>query len=867
MKDTLPFRKGIYTYIVKPKSKIFLVDVSNFIFRSYFALPPMSNQQGEATHALYGFIRSIQKLIHEFGVTHMAAVFDGPGGKDARTAIYKEYKAHRKPTPEDLPHQINWALEYCKLAGIPALSITGVEADDTIGTIAVKMAKEGYHTYLCSSDKDLAQLVDKDISMLQTHKNNLEVDPAKVEEIFGVRPDQIIDLLAIMGDASDNIPGLPGFGPKTAVKLLQEFGTLENILANIDKVAGKKKQETLRNDGKLALLSQQLATLNLQVDVPSSPGDYELLEPDNEGLIAFYQDKNFTGLLRDATGGAPKAKKKAEKTQTEEVNDPLALAALISTLQGHKEIALATTETSLSFSVKEGSSFHLPLEQQLLEPLKPLFANPNLSFIGHDIKESVHLLARHGIKLANMAFDTMIASYVLNSHDKRHSLDHLALHLFGKDELSSCSERADYTLRLKNHFEPLLSTRRLGEIFYKLEMPLVPILVKMERAGIYVDPSKLKTLSTTFHATLDKLQTEIHQLAGEEFKINSPKQLSEVLYQKLKIEPPRRRATTQYNTGADVLEAIRHDHPIVEKVLEFRTFDKLRSTYVDTLPNQINPEDHRIHCTFSQSVAATGRLACHDPNLQNIPVRSAEGRKIREAFEPQEKGWSFLSADYSQIELRLLAHLSEDPELVKAFKAGDDIHLFTAARIFDIPQSEVTKEQRFAAKAVNFGIIYGQSAYGLAQQLGVPQKEARTFIDAYFKRFSRVADYLEECKEEARTSGRATSICGREREIPEINGRNAPARAASERLAVNTPLQGSSADLTKLAMIAVDKRLTDEKLKSRMLLQIHDELIFEVSPDELDHLKSLVRKEMEGVMKLKIPLIVDLSVGKNWKEC
>ncbi len=524
------------------KPKLFLVDVSNFIFRSYFALPPMSNKRGEATHALYGFIRSIQKLIHEFDVSHMAAVFDGPGGKDARTAIYEQYKAHRKPTPEDLPHQVDWALEYCALAGIPTISIKGVEADDSIGTIAVKMAKQGHHAYLCSSDKDLAQLVTQDISMLQTHKNNLLVDPAQVEEIFGVRPDQIIDLLAIMGDASDNIPGLPGFGPKTAVKLLQEFGSLEKILANIDKVAGKKKQETLRDEAHLALLSQQLATLNLQVDVPSSPDDYELQEPDQEGLIAFYQDKNFTGLLRDATGAAPKAKKKAQKTQVEEVDDPLALAALISTLQGHKEIAFAITETSLSFSVKEGCAFHLPLEQQLIDALRPLFANTDLKLIGHNIKESVHILARNGIKVANMSFDTIfdtrIASYVLNSHDKRHSLDHLALHLFGKDELSSSSEKADYTLRLKNHFEPLLSTRRLGDIFYKLEMPLVPILVKMERAGIYVDQSKLKNLSITFHAILAKLETEIHQLAGEEFKINSPKQLSEVLYEKLKIAPP-----------------------------------------------------------------------------------------------------------------------------------------------------------------------------------------------------------------------------------------------------------------------------------------------------------------------------------------
>jgi DNA polymerase I len=901
-----PFQRAIYTSIVK--DKIYLVDVSNFIFRSYFALPPMSNAKGEATHALYGFIRSIQKLIADFGATHVAAVFDGPGGKETRATIYEEYKAHRKPTPDDLPHQIDWALDYCELAGIPVINVPGVEADDAIGTIAHKMAAKGFHVYLCSSDKDLAQLVNKDISMLQTHKENRVVGPKEVEEIFGVRPDQIIDLLAIMGDASDNIPGLPGFGPKTAAKLLQEFGSLENILANIDKVAGKKKQETLREEENLAILSQGLATLNLKVPVPGSPKAYELLEPDSEKLIAFFRDKNFTTLLRDVTKEAPKSVKKkgAETVSYTLVDDMEALKQLVTLLKRHKEIAFDTETTDtrpleaelvgIGFSVKEGEAFYVPLngklgDQEVFDALGPLFEDKTHHFIAHNIKYDVHVLANYGTRVANIAFDTMIASYVLNSHSRRHSLDHLALHLFdkvkkpikdligtGKKQISMadvpiqqvsdyCCEDVDYTLRLKNYFEPLLKTRRLGEVFSKIEMPIVPVLVKMERNGIYVDTKRLERLSVTFNRQLEKLEEEIYKLAGEEFKINSPKQLSEVLYKKLKIQPPRRRQTTEYNTGAEVLELLSHEHKIVGKVLEFRGFDKLRSTYVDTLPKEVNPETGRIHCTFSQSVAATGRLACRDPNLQNIPVRTEEGRKIREAFKPEEEGWVYLSADYSQIELRLLAHLSEDPELVKAFKSGDDIHVYTAAKIFNIPQSKVSKDDRFAAKAVNFGIIYGQSAFGLAGQLGIPQREARAFIEAYFERFSRVAEYLEECKAVAKKSGRATTMTGRERDIPEINGRNAIQRTAAERLAVNTPLQGSSADITKLAMLAVDKHLSREKMKTRMLLQIHDELIFEVPPGEQSTAKSLVKSEMEGVMKLKVPLIVDVSVGKNWKEC
>jgi DNA polymerase-1 len=877
--------------------KLYLVDVSNYIFRSYFALPPMSNERGEATHALYGFIRSIFKLINDFKVTHMAAVFDGPGGSVERREIYKEYKAHRKPCPEDLPHQIVWAKEFCELAGIPIVEVEGVEADDSMGTIANKMAKKDVHVYLCSSDKDLAQIVNGNISILNTFKDNLILDGKGVEKTYGVRPDQIIDYLAIMGDASDNIPGLPGFGPKTAQTLLAEFDTLDYILDHPDEIPGKKKQETIREQAQLALVSRELATIDLEVPVPGDQKFYEVAESNPAHMADFYRDKKFNTLLREVSSGPEKVETK--KGNYTIVDDEGGLKKLIDKLKSAKEFAFDTETTDLrpmqaemvgiGFCIKEGEAVYVPCNgvlglDRVIEAIKPLFKTGHC--YAQNAKYDIHVLENHGVQVNHLDFDTMIASYLLNSHDRRHGLDHLALTYFnkvktpisdligtGKKQKSMldvpieevgpyCCEDVDYTLRLKHLFEPQIKKRKLETVFYEIEMPLVPILVQMERNGIYADVKQLHRFSEYLVEKITGLEGQIHKLAGENFNVGSPKQLSDILFNKLGIKPPKKTATG-YSTSADVLESLADEYPIAEKVIEYRTLEKLRSTYADTLPEQVNPNTGRIHCTFNQSIARTGRLSSTDPNLQNIPVRTEEGRKIRAAFKPQEAGWSYLSGDYSQIELRLLAHLSEDPHLLKAFKNGDDIHEFTASLIFGVPK--VTKEQRHRAKAVNFGILYGQSAFGLSRQLGISPAEAKAFIKAYFERFSHVRDYIEASKEEARQTGVATSIMGRERQIPEINGRNAIARQAAERLAVNTPLQGSSADITKMAMIDVAKEI--EGKTARMLIQIHDELVFEAPDKELSPLKSLVKNAMERVIELKVPLVVDISVGKNWKEC
>ncbi|MBS0621934.1 MAG: DNA polymerase I [Verrucomicrobia bacterium] len=877
--------------------QLYLIDVSGWIFRSYFALPPMSDERGEATSALYGFVRSLLKLLSDFHPTHLAAVFDGPSASKTRKAIHADYKAHRKATPPDLPHQIAWAKEVCTLLGITVVEVPDSEADDAIGTLAEQAGKKGVDTYICSSDKDFAQLVGPHISLLNTHKDNLLIGPKQVEEIWGVRPDQIIDLLAMMGDTSDNIPGLPGFGPKTAAKLLQEFGTLEEILKHPEKVAGKAKQQTLIEHQETAKMAQKLATIHLHLPLDLDEEALRIKEPNTAALEAFYRDKNFKSLLRTSL---VENKKKSCEENYKIIDDEESFAHLLLRLKGAQEVCFDTETTGLrpleaqlvgiSFCLQAGEAFYVPCNGQLgitrvLQALKPLFEGGEIGFFGHNVKYDLHLLANYGIKLGKISFDTIIASYILNSHHRQHSLDHLALHHFekvkipieqligsGKKQITMdqvaiekvgeyACEDADYTFRLKELLAPQLASRGLEKVYYDIELPLLPILAKMERAGIGIDLSQLTTLSTFLNKALAQLEEEIFALAGESFTLNSPKQLSEILFGKMGIKPPKK-TTTGYSTAADVLEELQFEHPICEKVLHYRQLEKLRSTYVESLPRQVNPTTGRIHCTFVQWVAATGRLSCVDPNLQNIPIRSVEGKKIREAFIPKQ-GCLFLAADYSQIELRLLAHLSGDRHLCEAFKQGEDIHAFTASQIFGIPVKEVTQEMRNAAKTVNFGIIYGQSAYGLSRLLKISAAEASTFIHTYFKRFDKVESFLEECKERARTTGRAVTLTGRERLIPEITSRNALQRQAAERLAVNTPLQGSSADLTKLAMISIDKKLTS----GDMLLQIHDELIFEVPEGAIEQVKKMVKEEMEGVISLKVPLIVDLAIGKNWKEC
>lgn len=891
--------------------KLYILDASGYLYRSYFAIRNITNSKGESTNALFGFIRSVLKLIKDFNPDHLVAVFDGPHNAKKRSEIYSDYKAHRASMPPDLLYQIEWARQFCDLMGIPFLSVPEVEADDTMGSIAVWAEKQGATVYLCTSDKDLCQLVDEKIFILNTHKENLVLGEKEVEENFGVGPKQMIDLLAITGDASDNIPGLPGFGPKTAAALLKQFGTLDAILQNPAAVAGQKKQDTIRQEGSKAVLSRKLVTIDTSVNFPHDVHFFALKSPQNAPLKDFFSSMNFNSLIREfeqneqLQRGAVPVPVEKEDLEYILIDDEESFAALLALLSKQKEIGF-TTESSLpspmqaellglGFSIEPKKAWYIPANgtlglKKLLEHIKPLFENPHIGFYGHNIKYDFHVLANYGIKIANPCFDILLASYILNSQSRQHSLEQLSLDYFGKvktpinDLLGKgkaavsksqvpipklcefCCQEIDYTCRLKEILEKQLKERNLASLFKDLELPLLSVLARMERNGIFLDKEKLNETGRIFAHSIKIHEQEIYALAGEVFNLNSPKQLSDILFNKLGIKAPRKTATG-LSTNADVLESLKNTYPIAGKIQEYRTLEKLRSTYIDTLPNEIHPKTHRIHCTFNQSVTATGRLSCQDPNLQNIPIRTEEGRKIREAFRPEKKGWSYLGADYSQIELRLLAHFSEDPILVNAFKQNEDIHVHTASIIFNIPLEQVTREMRSSAKTVNFGVIYGQGAYGLAQQLNIHPKEAQAFIDMYFARYKRVKEFLEECKEQARKTSKAVTFTGRERAIPEINSKNGQIRAAAERLAINTPLQGTAADLIKMAMLKLDKEIRKAGKLGYMILQVHDELIFEIPDFEIVDFEPMVREIMQGVVKLKIPLLVDINIGKNWKEC
>jgi len=887
--------------------KIYIFDAVNYLFRSYYAIGPMLNDKGQSTSALFGFIRTVQKVIRDFSADHLVCVFDGPDNKKSRQSVYAEYKMHRKGAPEDLFPQFELAYEYCKLAGIATLCYEGVEADDTMATVALWAEKKGAQVFLCSSDKDLMQLVNDQIFLLQPHKDNLIVDAAKVQELFSVRPDQMLDLLAIMGDASDNIPGLEGFGPKTAASLLQEFGTLDNILAHPERVKGEKKQEILRTQQKEALMSRELATLHTRIEIPQEIEFYRIKEADKQRLGTFFQEMKFNSLLRELSEppkektptAPPQIKCKAalhlEKHDYHLIDDEEELKALLARLSKETEVGIDTETTDIhpllahlvgiGFCVEPGEAWYVPLngklgKQKVVAALKAFFSAASCGFYGHNFKYDYHILRNLNIPVQKIAFDTLLASYLIDPQTRRHNLDALALEKFkkvkvpiesligkGKNEISMrdvpiekvkeyCCEDIDYTTRLKELFQEDLRQKKLDRILHDIELPLLPILAEMERTGIYLDVERLKVEGEKLVHDLTKIKFKIFEAVGAEFNLNSPKQLSEVLYQKMGLKSK----TT--STSADVLEELAEENPVVRHVLEYRTLEKLRSTYVEALPHAVNPITGRIHCHFNQSVAATGRLSCQDPNLQNIPIHS----EIRSCFKPLP-GYSFLGADYSQIELRLLAHFSEDPELNRAFKMGRDIHVHTASLVFGVPENQVTPAMRSQAKTVNFGIVYGQSAFGLSKQLGISMREASDFIKTYFERYPGVLHYLERCKALVRKTGSSTTLSGRLRPIPEIHNQNPSIRAAAERLAINTPLQGTAADLIKMAMIEIDRVIRERNLKGKMILQIHDELIFEIPDSETAVFEALVKEKMEQVMKLNVPIEVHIAIGKNWAEC
>ncbi len=892
--------------------KIFIIDAVNYLFRSYYAIGPMTNDQGESTNAVYGFIRSVQKLIKDFAPTHLVAVFDGPDNKKARQAVYAEYKMHRKGAPEDLFVQFDHTYEFCSLAGIPVLCIEGVEADDTMASVAVWAKKKDAKVFLCSSDKDLLQLIDDQTFMIQSHKDNLVIDANKVVDLYGVRPDQMLDLLAIMGDASDNIPGLEGFGPKTAASLLQEFGNLDEILAHPERVKGEKKQEILRTQKETALMSRELATLNMQVEIPQEPDYYRIKETDPNKLAEFYHKMKFLTLLRDMgkteTPQKPTAKTGKRYTAQHDyvlVDSEADLKALFNELLQKKEIGIDTETTDIrpmiaelvgiGFCYEPGQAAYIPCNGNL-GPLKVLcslhdfFNRYTGGVFGHNLKYDWHVLQNAGINLKKISFDTILASYLLNAQNRRHNLDELTLEKFNKIKIpitdligkgkqlrtmrevpieqvqNYCCEDVDYTARLKELFEEELKDTKLDRLLHDVEIPLLTILGKMERKGIFLDREKLNVYGKELEKEIILLKEQIFQEIGEEFNLNSPQQLSKILFEKLEMQMPgKKRSGT--STSADVLEALAEQYPVASLILKYRTLEKMRSTYIESLPDEINAKTGRIHCTFNQSTTATGRLSCQDPNLQNIPIRGPQGHRIRECFLPEKQGWSFVGGDYSQIELRLLAHFSEDPELIKAFQNGEDIHAYTASLVFDVPLDRVTSEMRSQAKAVNFGILYGQGPYSLSKQTGFSFAQASEFIKKYFERYPRVADYIENCKAAVRKTGIAKTLTGRQRPIPEIDNKNPMVRSAAERLAVNTPLQGTAADLIKIAMIEIDRSIDHLHLKGEMILQIHDELIFEVPDGEILHFEKMVKEKMESVFQLHVPIEVSISVGKNWGEC
>lgn len=884
--------------------KIFIVDASNYIFRSYYAIRNMSNSKGVSTNALYGFIRAIFKLQKDFSPDYLAIVFDGPRNKASRTAIYPDYKGHRAKAPDDLYPQIGFAKEFCKAFNLPIVEIDGVEADDSIGAVARVAKSHDIESFLCSSDKDLCQLIDEKTFMVHTHKDNLIFNQQEVENKYGITPNQFIDYLAIVGDSSDNIPGIKGLGPKTATKLLNEFETLEALLAGASELKNKKLAEKIETHKEEARISYKLATIDTTLDVPKEISFYAPLEPDLKALKEFYEEMEFKTLLKDLETINIKTPTNAvEKTNYLLVNDLQTLKGLVKSLRVEKEICIDTETTGINpmtaelvgigLGSREKVSYYIPLngaieKRDVIKELFPLFEGNN-AFYGHNIKYDMHILKRVGLDITSVCFDTLLASYILESYTVRHGLDFLCEKHFQytkkafkellpkvkgatfldvplQEASDYCCEDVDYTIRLKNIFEKQIDEENFTDLFHKIELPILPILFAMEERGIYLDTTYLKNYSKDLTAKIATLSKSIYEEAGKEFNIKSPKQLSVILFEDLQI-PPVKKTKDGYSTAADVLVSLKNAHPIIPLVLEFRTLEKLRSTYVDALPKEVNEQTHRIHCTFNQSGTVTGRLSSSSPNLQNIPVRSEEGKKVRRAFMPEKTGWSYLSLDYSQIELRILAHMSGEQALIDAFNSDKDIHTETAAHVFDVPVDRVTKDMRYRAKAVNFGIIYGQSSFGLSNELGVTRKEAKAIIETYFNKYPHVKKFIDESIETAKALEKTITLLGRCRLLPDINSKNFAVRGANERFAVNAPIQGTQSDIIKIAMITAEKALKDHGLDSYMILQIHDELIFECPENELEICEKLIKEAMESAFTLKVPLKVDVSVGKNWSEC
>ena len=904
------------TGVPMANNTLVLVDGSYYLFRAYHAIRDLRNSANEPTGAIYGVIHMLRKLRAELEPEYFAVVFD-PKGPTFRNDLYPEYKAHRPPVPEDLVAQIEPIHQIIRAQGIPLIVIDGVEADDVIASLARQAQAHGLKTTISSGDKDLAQIVNGNITIINT-MSDLTLDPQGVKEKYGVPPEQIVDYLALVGDSSDNVPGVPKVGPKTAVKWLQQYGSLDAIMAHADDIPGKVG-ESLRATLEQLPLSRQLVTLKTDVDMDLAPENLAPGKPDVATLREHYRRWEFRGLLDgldDAAGATAPAAAEAAVADPgrnySAIFDKTQFQQWLTQLQQARLFCIDTETTSLdymqadivgvSFAVTPGRAAYAPLahdyagapdqlsRDQVLGQLKPLLESPDHGKIGHNLKYDMSVLARHGIELRGLSHDTMLQSYVLDSSASRHDMDSLALKYLdittvhyedvaGKgakqipfnqvaieQAAPYAAEDADVTLRLHQYFWPRLQAEPgLRALYETIEMPLVGILSRMERNGVLIDAGLLKKQSSELSKQLMDIEKDIHRLAGQPFNIGSPKQIQEILYEKMGLPILARTAKGQPSTAESVLQDLAADHELPRLILDHRSLSKLKSTYTDRLPEQIDKDSGRVHTSFHQAVASTGRLSSSDPNLQNIPVRSAAGRRIRQAFIAAP-GCRMLAADYSQIELRIMAHLSGDQGLLDAFASGEDIHRSTAADILSIPLDEVTPEQRRAAKAINFGLIYGMSAFGLAKQLGIDRSQAKQYVDRYFARYPSVRKFMDAIKATARDQGYVETVFKRRLYLPEINARNSARRQYAERTAINAPMQGTAADIIKRAMIAIDAGPLRQHPGLKLIMQVHDELVFEVPEQLLDEVTDAVRRHMEAAAELRVPLKVDIGIGSNWDE-
>ncbi|MFZ4620014.1 MAG: DNA polymerase I [Bacteroidota bacterium] len=929
---------------MKRKETLFLIDSMGIAYRSYFAFAqnPLINSKGENTSAIYGFVNYLNKILDEHKPDHIAAVFD-TDKPTFRHIEYKEYKATRNKMPDDLAASLKYLKDVVNAFNVPVLELDGYEADDIMGTLARRAEKEKIDTFLVTSDKDFMQLVSNHIKIYRPGKFGNEdeiVGEEGVMEKFGVTPDRVIDMLGLIGDTADNIPGVPGVGPKTALPLVQKYKTIEKILENVDAIPQKGLQEKLRNNKELAMLSKRLVTIDTNVPITVDLHQLKAAPKDIPGLIALYdrlEFKTFAKRLREnnvvperiaevvqESVIEPPVQLKDINTTTHEyiiIKDDAGYLKLLAQLKRAKSFVFDTETTStdslraelvgIAFCFEKEKAYYLPVIdttfreesadlfsdssvskregfalERIVKDFRPVFENEKVKKYGQNIKYDSLVLSTKGISVAGVAFDSMIAAYVLRS-DKQHSLDSLALeHLQYKmvsfneltnggkrdirdipvDEVGNYSaEDADITLQVVEILRNSIADGGMKDLCDEIEFPLIEVLTAMEINGIKLDIPFLSVMSGEIGSTLDGLIKNIYEMAGEQFNINSTQQLAKILFEKLKLRSVKK-TKTGFSTDVAVLEILRKEHPVVEQLLEYRQLQKLKSTYVDALPKLINPNTGKLHTSFNQTVAATGRLSSSDPNLQNIPIRTELGRKMRKAFIPADKSSSILSADYSQIELRIMAHISGDEGLLDAFIKKEDIHASTAAKVFGVEQKEVSRDMRRKAKEVNFGIMYGIGPFGLASRLDISQAEAKQIIQKYFERFPKVNQYISGTIDSARSKGYVETLNGRRRYLADINNKNQNIRGNAERQAINMPIQGTAADMIKIAMINIHREMKKKKLKSKMVLQVHDELVFDVVKGEEDSMRSLVEKEMRDAMPMNVPIEVELGIGKNWLD-